>query len=134
MKNFVIVLLALTMLSLPLFATNHPATGDPTEQAIVRVYRPANIVGFGWIFKLKANGEKVARVKNGRHLMLNLAPGQTEFKMNGKQMSLDLKPGTHYYLRASLVRNLLLGKPELVEVTPTYAVAEMAALEIDQQE
>lgn len=104
-------------------------TPDSTqEKAVVHIYRPSRIVGFGWVFKLKMKDNQSAKVKNGKHLTLKFEPGETEFRIKNNLINMNLEPGKHYYLRASLVRNMFLGKPEIVEVTKQQARKEIANL------
>lgn len=98
------------------------------EKAVVHIYRPSRVVGFGWVFKLKMKGKESAKLKNGKHLTLKLEPGKTEFRIKNNIIDMNLEPGKHYYLRASLVRNMFLGKPEIVEVTEQQAKKEIANL------
>lgn len=122
------LLSVLLLLSLPVFASATPPVENSNEGALVHVYRPRNFVGFGWIFSLKANGEKVAKVKNGRHIVLQLPAGETQLEMYGDSFKINLESGEEYFLRASLRRNMLLGKPELVEVTESFAKNELKRL------
>lgn len=98
------------------------------EKAVVHIYRPSRIVGFGWVFKLKTKGKESAKVKNGKHLTLQFEPGKTEFRIKNNSIEMNLEQGKHYYIRASLVRNMFLGKPEIVEVTEQQAKKEIANL------
>ena len=95
------------------------------EKAIVYVYRPNNFVGFVSVFNLKVNGEKMAKIKNGKNLVLELEPSVTEFKIRNKTLELNLEAGKTYYLRTVIVRNMFLGKPDLTEVTESFAESEL---------
>lgn len=99
-----------------------------SESVFLHIYRPTRIVGFGWNFKLKAKGKKLTKIKNGEYLTLKLESGMTEFNMGNSFMEMNLESAKHYYLRASLTRNMLLGKPEIVEVTERQAKKEIANL------
>ncbi len=127
MKQFIklVVLFMLVLAPMLVVSKSKDSDNPKNDKATIHVYRPNKIVGFGWVFNLKANGQKIARIKNGRLILLSLEPGQTEFKMAGKTIKINLEPGKNYYLRASLARNLLLGSPELIEVTKSYAMGEM---------
>jgi len=128
MKRLCMFIICIVLTSTSVFAETEPKPEKNQESAIVHIYRPARIVGFGWNFKLEVKDEKSTRVKNGKHLMLKFAPGKTAFKMKGQSIEIKLEPGKHYYLRASLTRNMFLGKPELVEVTERQATKEIAKL------
>ncbi|GMN05166.1 hypothetical protein MTsPCn5_05540 [Croceitalea sp. MTPC5] len=105
---------------------------DPPKEsganAIVCVYRPNNFVGFGAVFNLKVNGEKTGKIKNGKKIILTLPVGKTNFEVRGKTIALELQAGKTYYLRSVLVRNMLLGKPDLVVVTEEFAKTELKSI------
>ena len=124
MRNLIMSIALSVMFVLPAFA-HGGEDPKPKAKAVVHIYRPNRAVGFGWVFKLKANGEDVGKIRNGRHFTIELEPGQAQFVMNKNNVQLNLEAGKEYYLRASLVRNLLLGRPELVEVTEAYAQSEI---------
>lgn len=119
------LIICVMFISTSVFAESEPKPEMAQEKAVVHIYRPARIVGFGWNFKLEMKGEKSGKVKNGKHLTLKLEPGKTEFKMKKNFIQMNLEPGKHYYLRASLTRNMFLGKPEIVEVTERQAKMEL---------
>ncbi len=127
MKKVIKLCICVCFISTSVFAGTYPDPEPevPSEKSVIHVYRPSRIVGFGWNFKLMADGRKVGKVKNGDHLILELDAGQVQLQMNKNNIDLNLEPGKHYYLRASLVRNIFLGKPEIVEVTETQAKGEL---------
>ncbi|MDY8136045.1 DUF2846 domain-containing protein [Aquimarina sp. 2201CG5-10] len=103
----------------------------PTEseaKAIVCIYRPSNFVGFGRVFNLKVNGEEIGKIKNGKKVILKLPLGKTIFKVRGKTVELELQAGKTYYLRSVLVRNMFLGKLDLVAVTEEFAKRELKSI------
>lgn len=124
-------LLLLTFLFLSISTFANQKTDPPIEseiKVIVCVYRPNNFVGFGALFNLKVNGEKMGKIKNGKKITLKLVPGKTKFKVRGKTVELELQAGKTYYLRSVLVRNMLLGKPDLVAVTEEFAKTELKSI------
>lgn len=128
MRKLSLIIACTFFVSAMAFGGTAPKSESNEASAVVHVYRPGRVVGFGWIFNLKVEGEKVAKVKNGKHLTLNLDAGNTAFEMNNSHVEMNLESGKHYYLRASLTRNMLLGKPEIIEVTDQQAKKEMAGL------
>lgn len=128
MKKLSSLIVFAIFFSTSVLADNKPNAGIIEENAVVHIYRPARVVGFGWVFKLKVDGKKVAKIKNGEYLTLELDAGKKEFEMNNSSLEVNLEPGKNYYLRASLIRNMLLGKPEIVEVTDQQAIKEIANL------
>ena len=127
MKRLIGLTSCIVLMSVSLFAETGPEE-TKSENAIVHVYRPARLVGFGWVFKIKTNNAKSAKIKNGSTLTIPMEPGMTQFKLKKSLVEIKLEAGKHYYLRASLTRNMLLGKPELIEVTDNQAQKEMADL------
>lgn len=119
-RSFFLLLLACTAHSL--FATDGPQT---STKAFVHVYRPGNLVGCAWNFILRANGERIASVKNNRHQVLEFEPSQIKVSIKNKEVILNLEPGKHYYLRSVIRRGWFIGSPELVEVTPSFAQQEL---------
>ncbi len=106
-------------------AEKKPKPEIEKNNAVVHIYRPTRVVGFGWVFKLKMKDKESTKVKNGKHLTLEFEPGRTEFRMKNNFIEMNLEPSKHYYLRASLARNMFLGKPEIVEVTEQQAKKEI---------
>lgn len=128
MKKISMLIIFTIFVSASVFAEKKPTPELIQENAVVHIYRPARVIGFGWVFNLKVERKKVAKVKNGKHLTLELNSGKKEFKMKNSFLEMNLEPGKHYYLRASLIRNMFLGKPEIVEVTDKQAKKEIANL------
>ncbi len=121
-----LMVLFLGLLFVPLFGIGSHSIDPPkTKTAIVHVYRPLKFAGFGWVFKLKANGEKIASVKNGEHLTLELAPGMTKFNIKKRTIEINLEAGKSYYLRTYLIRDGFVGNIELIEVTESFAKSEL---------
>lgn len=94
------------------------------EFARVHVYRQKKIIGFGWVFNLKANGKTITKVKNGGYEVLELKPGKTQFSIKQKTVDINLEAGKTYYLRASIINGLPIGKPHLEEVSKAYVKEE----------
>lgn len=114
------------LILIPLIGISNDSINTPKiESAVVHVYRPSKFAGFGWVFNLRANGEKVARVKNGKHLTLNFDPGMTKFSIKNRIVELNLEAGKSYYLRTYLIRDGFVGNVELIEVTESFAKTEL---------
>ncbi len=128
MKRLIGLTSWIVFLSVAAFANTDPLDKKKQEFATVHIYRPVRVVGFGWVFNVKVNDATTTKVKNGNYVTLKLAPGKTRFKLNKSSISTNLEAGKQYYFRTSLVRNLLLGKPEIVEVTKQQASKEMDKL------
>lgn len=94
------------------------------EVAYVHVYRPKKFIGFGWVFYLKGNGKTITKVKNGGYEVLKLKPGKTQFSIKKKKVDINLEAGKTYYLRASIINGIPIGKPHLEEVSKAYVKEE----------
>ncbi len=94
------------------------------ENAIVYVYRPAKLIGFGWVFHLKSHGKTILKIPNGSQHVLKLPAGRTRFKIKRKTVEIDLRPGKVYYLKASLINGIPIGRPHLEEVTKETATVD----------
>ncbi|MBX2840860.1 MAG: DUF2846 domain-containing protein [Flammeovirgaceae bacterium] len=124
MKNYYF-LLVLLMLSTSIFA--NPDIPEEKETVTVHIYRPKRLVGFGWTFHLKVNNEVVAKVKNGKAYTLELPSDEFLIQLKKSKITINPESGKEYYFRAYLVRNMFLGKPELVLVEKEFAQNEMKA-------
>lgn len=71
------------------------------QNPVIHIYRPSRITGSGLVFKLKANGKIIQKVKNGKRYMIQLNGGMTQFTVGKKTIYVDLKPGEIYYLKVS---------------------------------
>jgi len=125
MKKKLLVLVFL-FLSIAIYANqkNDPPTVLATN-VIICIYRSNNLVGFAYAYNLKINGKKMGKIKNGKKITLKLTSGKTKFQVRGKTIELELQAGKTYYLRSVLVRNMLIGKPDLVVVTEEFAKTEL---------
>lgn len=92
--------------------------------AYVHIYRPKKFIGFGWVFNLKGNGKTITNVKNGGYEVLKLKPGKTQFSIKQKTVDINLEAGKTYYLRASIINGIPIGKPNLEEVSKAYVKEE----------
>ena len=119
------VFITILFLSISAYSTNHLNPPIKSEVATVYVYRPNNIVGFGAVYNLKVNGHKMTKIKNGKKSILKLPAGKTRFSVKGNTIEINLQPGKTYYLRSVIVRNMLLGKPDLVAVQEQFAKTEL---------
>ena len=126
MKRLIGLTSCIVLMSASVFANTVPGKDAKSEKAIVHIYRPARLVGAGWVFKLITNNSKSAKIKNGGNLTIEVEPGRTQFRVKKSLVEIELEAGKHYYLRASLARNMILGKPEIVEITEQQAKREMA--------
>jgi hypothetical protein len=74
--------------------------------------------------------KEVARVQNGRYLVLSLKLGRHEFRSNDKQsvVDLDLKATENYYIRLDLAPGLVKAHGRLTLIMPEQGQAEFKQL------
>ena len=90
------------------------------RQAYAKAIRPS----------LYCDDQDVARVQNGRYLVLALEPGKHEFWSNDTQsrVAIDMKPGQTYYLRIDLATGLLKAHGRLTMMLPEQGESEYRQL------
>lgn len=125
MKRLIGLTSCIIWMSVSVFANTGLEDETKPENAIVHIYRPAKLVGFGWVFKVRMNDSDSEKIKNGGKLTMQMEPGNAQFRLKKSEVEIKLEAGKHYYLRTSLVRNLILGKPVIVEVTEQQAKNEI---------
>ena len=99
--------------------------GHKIERTSVHVYRPNRYVGSALVFKLKANGSVVEKVKNGSYTNLELPTGVTHFTVGKQTLRIDLEPGKTYYLRVAY-KGFPLGKLHLDWIEASAAIKEIS--------
>ena len=99
--------------------------GHAIERTSVHVYRPNRYVGAALVFKLKANGNVVEKVKNGSYSNLELPTGVTYFTVGKQTLRIDLEPEKTYYLRVAY-KGFPLGKLHLDWIEASAALKEIS--------
>ncbi|MEM6893530.1 MAG: hypothetical protein AAF554_07535 [Bacteroidota bacterium] len=99
--------------------------GHTIERTSVHVYRPNRYVGSALVFKLKANGSVVEKVKNGSYSNLELPTGVTYFTVGKQTLRIDLEPVKTYYLRVAY-KGFPLGKLHLDWIEASAALKEIS--------
>ncbi len=125
---FIVSALMIMLFWLPSFSSENIKVDSPSQKnslALVYIYRPNKIICFGCAYNLKINEKKVTKTKNGVHLILNLKPGKTSFMVEDKTIETNLELGKKYYFLSFIVRNILLRKPDFVEVTESTVKQEL---------
>lgn len=72
MKRLSMLMIGAIFICASAFAEKTPKSEIAPEKATVHIYRPARVVGFGWVFNVKVEGKKVAKIRNGKHMTLEL--------------------------------------------------------------
>lgn len=95
------------------------------NKAIIHIYRPRRYVGSGLVFKLKANGIPINKVRNGKHTIVELHSGPTQFLVGKQKLNIDLNQNETYYLRISYT-GFPIGKPNLEWIAKDFAERELS--------
>ncbi|WP_350284368.1 hypothetical protein [uncultured Croceitalea sp.] len=95
------------------------------QKTTVHIYRPTRYVGSALVFRLKANGVLINRVKNGGHSVLKLSAGPTQFLIGKHKFDMQLKPDETYYLRVRY-KGFPIGKPIIEWIAEDFAIKELS--------
>jgi hypothetical protein len=99
----------------------------PLAKARINVYRYKQYVGSGIRPSIYCDEHDVARVQNGRYVVLALTPGEHTLRSNDKQSEivLTVKPDQEYYIRIDIVAGMWKGHGRLTLVLPEQGVGEL---------
>lgn len=97
---------------------------EKLQTATVHIYRPNRYVGSGLVFRLKANGILIDRVKNGRYSTIQLKSVPTQFLIGKQKLYIPLKPNQTYYLRVRY-QGFPIGKPIIEWIAEDVAKKEL---------
>ncbi|MEM0933010.1 MAG: hypothetical protein AAGJ12_11110 [Bacteroidota bacterium] len=100
----------------------------PLQRTMVHIYRPRRYVGSALVFRLKANGVPIERIKSGMHTVHRLKSGHTQFVVGKQTLNVNLKPDKTYYLRIRY-DGFPIGRPTLDWIAREYAIKELAQLD-----
>jgi hypothetical protein len=108
------------------------ATGqDPpklsSQSARVNVYRYKQYMGNALRPSIYCDDKDLARLQDGRYVVLALEPGTHTFRSNDKQsqIELDLKRGQEYYIRIDIAPDMWKGHGRLTLVQPEQGIGEL---------
>jgi hypothetical protein len=120
-------IIATASVLMPLIAAGQEAPKPATDQAKVTVYRYKQFAGKGLRPSIYCNDKDVARIQNGRYVVLGLAPGKYSFRSNDKQsqIEVDLKPGQEYFIRIDIAAGMWKGHGRLTLVLPEQGLGEV---------
>jgi len=101
-----IVAATLLVLAIPNVKSAQTQIRSPDGKTRVNVYRYKQAYGMALRPSIYCDGKDIARLQNGRSVVLALAPGKHVFRSNDKQsqIDLDLKPDQEYYIRIDLAK------------------------------
>lgn len=95
-------------------------------KARVFVYRYKEYVGSAIRPSVFCDEKDIARIQNGRSIVMGLTPGKHTFRSNDKQsqIEVDLKPGQDAYIRVEIATGFWKGHGRLVMVMPEQGIGE----------
>ena len=106
----------------------------PEGKAIVYIYRQKKYMDSGLkYYVVEANGLKIASLYNGGYLPYITKPGLIEFKSRAEYTSsvkTNIKAGQIYYLRLSIEKGTLVGRPVLKFVKPEVGKEEITTCKL----
>jgi hypothetical protein len=102
------------------------AAASPDGKVRVYVYRSSNVAEKEFRPSVYVDEMDVARLQEGRNVILALQSGTHAFRSTDKkdQMQLDLKPGHKYYIRIDVSVVSLTGRGKLNVVLPEQGAPE----------
>ncbi len=108
-----------------------PAPRAGAGSATIVLYRPARTYGFAWPIHLRDAAGTRYKVRNGSVDTLHVPPGEVSFRiiseLRGGELALTPEAGKTYYVRVGLRAGVVLGVPEVIEVTEATAKRDAAA-------
>ena len=124
--RFLYVMAAAAFL-MPSLVRSEVKAGAPADKARVYVYRYKQYAGKALRPSIYVEDRDVARIQNGRYVILSLPTGKHSFRSNDKQseIDLDLKGGQDYYIRIDIAMGLWKGHGRLTLVQPEQGAGEM---------
>lgn len=121
----------------PAKAAEPPASTEPKTvapelaKATVYIYRYKQFVGSALEPSVYCDDVQLARMDNGRYLVMKIDPGEHVFRANDKQAGvvLKLKAGEVYYVRVEIVSGFMKGHGRVVHATPEQGAYEVKKLQ-----
>jgi hypothetical protein len=128
MRSISLITVVLLLFSSNVMNAQEQSQSD--ERVRVYVYRYKQYVGKGLRPSIYCDERDVARVQNGRSVVLALTPGKHAFRSNDtqSQIEIDLKAGQEYYIRIDLAAGFWKGHGRLALVQPEQGRAEFAQM------
>lgn len=119
------LLMFLAVLSLRRAGAQDPP--KPDAKARVTVYRYKQYMGKGLRPSIYCDDDDVARLQDGRYVVLALTPGSHTLRSNDKQsqIQMNLKPGQQSYVRIDLAVGMWKGHGRLTLVEPEQGMGEL---------
>ena len=105
----------------------------PEGKALVYVYRYGTGKGALKTYVIEVNGYKIASLSNNSYIPYTARHGLTEFSSRAEYTSsvrANIKAGQTYYLRLSVEKGALVGRPKLKFVSEEIGKSEIAGCKI----
>ncbi len=125
--RFVWAIAAVAILLIPSSAHAQDSARSHADEVRVNVYRYKQYLGSGLRPSIYVDERDVARLQNGRYVVLALQPGKHSFRSNDKQSQIELdgKAGQEYYIRIDIATGYWKGHGRLTLVQPEQGVGEI---------
>jgi len=95
-----------------------------SDKALVYIYRPSAFQGGAISYDVHVGPQEddktIVTLKNGGYFPYYSAPGEVEFWAKteaASSLTLDLQPGDVKYIKGTVKMGLMVGRPDLIEVT-----------------
>ncbi len=114
------------LLVFALLSQAHILSAQDAGKVRVNVYRYKQIYGKAIRPSIYCDETDVARLQDGRFVVLALTPGKHTFRSNDKQsvIDLELKPGQEYYIRVDIAPGFAKAHGRITLVQPEQGAAE----------
>lgn len=111
-------------------ASAENATGSAEDFATVYIYRPSKMVGKALEPSVFVDGVELARMDNGRYVMLKLKPGKHIIHMTDKKkgFAIDMGRGQQYYFRVGIELGMWKGHGKILLEDNEKGAAEVKKL------
>jgi hypothetical protein len=105
----------------------HPAASPLDGKATLYVYRHRRFEGAALKPSVYVDDNETARIENGRHFVVKLAPGKHSIRSNDKASGVDVnvKPGADYYIRVDMQTGFWKGHGRLTLIMPEQGEYEV---------
>lgn len=129
---FFVLLLSLLSACATTSYVDKPATIEAKPgKALIVFYRESRFVGSAGSFSVFEDSVKLGALKNGSFFTVDAEPGEHVYTAKTEvteTIALDVKAGRKYYVRGSFGVGILVGRPELREVSESEAMMHIPKL------
>ncbi|MEI6123591.1 MAG: DUF2846 domain-containing protein [Bacteroidota bacterium] len=111
--------------------TSTPAQSETPQKVTIIIYRKNSFSGVAVMYDLYANGKYITKVANNSYFATQLDEGLVTFTAKTEQtatQSMNLMPGTTYYLRCGVSTGMWMGIPSLEFVPENIGIIESSKI------